>query len=126
MAIQNSGMSPESILSGCHEEQNADELMTKASESPKDSICAGRTKTAPESKSLTQPSATSQYENNEKTASGPFTEDQGADLPIVHDDDLVSNKRQRVNEPVEGISTALKATESSVLDWLKNFNEGVS
>ncbi|PON69537.1 DNA helicase, ATP-dependent [Parasponia andersonii] len=105
LTMQNIGISPEAIPSSCHEKQNANELLTKASE--------GKT-------------VASQNENEGKSASVPSTEYQGADLFIVHDEDLVSNKRKRVIEPAEGISTTLKATESSVLDWLMNFKEGVT
>ncbi|KAM6578500.1 hypothetical protein CsatB_030337 [Cannabis sativa] len=49
-----------------------------------------------------------------------------ADLPIDSDEDPVSKKRQRVVEPAEGISTPPEATEDSVLDWIKNFKDGVT
>ncbi|XP_062081678.1 uncharacterized protein LOC133788273 isoform X2 [Humulus lupulus] len=51
---------------------------------------------------------------------------QGADLPIECDEDSVAKKRQRVIEPVEGIPSPPEATESSVLNWIKNFNDGVT
>lgn len=116
LTMLNSGMASEAILSCCQKTQNADELVNKASETPQDSICSRCIKTPLECKSSTQPLVAFQYQKTEQTAS----------VPINHGEDLVSNKRQRVIEPVEGISNQLEATESSVLDWLKNFNEGVS
>jgi ATP-dependent DNA helicase RecQ len=45
--------------------------------------------------------------------------------PINDANVLSPRKRQKVDIPEES-STALEATESSILDWLKNYDEGVS
>lgn len=41
------------------------------------------------------------------------------------DDLTFSTKRQKLDEPQEVQSVAMEATEDSVLDWLKNFKDGV-
>lgn len=47
--------------------------------------------------------------------------------PLVYDDDLLSlSKRQKVNAIKEENPLAVEATESSLLNWLKNYNHGVS
>ena len=49
---------------------------------------------------------------------------QGPKLQLDRDDDLVSNKRHKL--VAKGSSTASEATESLILSWLKNHDEGVS
>lgn len=104
--MHNRGISVDAILP----RWNAEDCVNKASES-----------TPTESKN------SNGLENSEETASVLLAEDQRAKPGMVRGEDLLANKRQRVAEPMEESSaTPLKATESSVLDWLKNFNEGVS
>lgn len=100
--MQNRGISVDAILP----RRNAEDRVNKATES-----------TPTESKN------SDGLENIEETASVLLAEDQRAKPGMVRGEDLLANKRQRVTEPS---ATPLKATESSVLDWLKNFNEGVS
>ena len=99
----NYGISPEVILSGSDLKRNADELMNKEPECNKET-------------------ASRHSENYSGKASVPLAEDQ----PMLHSNDPLSNKRPKVIEPVEGSSIQLKATESSILDWIKNFDGGVS
>ncbi|GMN23224.1 hypothetical protein TIFTF001_000034 [Ficus carica] len=106
LTMQNRGISVDAILP-C---RNAKDRVNKASES-----------TPTESKN------SDGLDNSEETASVLLAEDQRAKPGMVRGEDLLANKRQRVAEPMEESSaTPLKATESTVLDWLKNFNEGVS
>ncbi|XP_020203680.1 uncharacterized protein LOC109789190 [Cajanus cajan] len=46
-------------------------------------------------------------------------------LPLANEREF-PNKRQKVGETKEANSTKLKATESSVVEWLKNLNEGAT
>ncbi|GFZ20021.1 RECQ helicase SIM [Actinidia rufa] len=47
--------------------------------------------------------------------------------PLVYTNDLLSSsKRQKVEASEEEHSLALELTESSLLNWLKNYNDGVS
>ena len=47
--------------------------------------------------------------------------------PLVYTNDLLSSsKRQKVEASEEEHSLALELTESSLLNWLKNYNYGVS
>ncbi|KAL5580452.1 hypothetical protein UlMin_012894 [Ulmus minor] len=103
LALQNSGLSPEAILSGHHPVEITDELMIEALDS---SLLASIHPHHAE-KPL-------DLENNEETASVPF-----------NGEDVLSTKRQKLVEP-EGNSISLKATEDAILDWLKNFDEGVT
>ncbi|KAK9280366.1 hypothetical protein L1049_014055 [Liquidambar formosana] len=65
-------------------------------------------------------------ETNDKSDSVPFTLGPAAELPLVHDDNLLfSSKRQRIDRPEEESSVTLEATEMSILNWLKNYSDGV-
>lgn len=110
----NCGESPEVIRSGC-----------KASESSPSPFDACRRETPSEVETSGQ-NLLACSEKNEATASVTFTENQEAKLLLVHDIDMLQNKRQKVSEPEEGGSVGLKATESSILDWLENSGDGVS
>ena len=47
--------------------------------------------------------------------------------PLVYNNDLLSSsKRQKVDASKGENSLALELTESSLLNWLKNYNDGVS
>ncbi|KAF3454768.1 hypothetical protein FNV43_RR05216 [Rhamnella rubrinervis] len=114
LTMLNNGESPEVIRSGC-----------KASESSPSPIDACRRETPSEVETSGQ-NLFACSEKNEATASVTFTENQEAKLPLVHDIDMLQNKRQKVSEPEEGGSVGLKATESSILDWLENSGDGVT
>lgn len=111
--MQKCGVTPEVILSG-----------SKASGSPQSSLNACCKETPHEVKTSILNSVPC-LEKNEETASVPFIEYQEAELPLIHDTDPLSNKRQKISGP-GGVTTELKATEDSILDWLKNYDEGVS
>ncbi|KAJ9167340.1 hypothetical protein P3X46_022003, partial [Hevea brasiliensis] len=54
------------------------------------------------------------------------TRTQEREVHPIHDEDLYSpDKRQKINE-IEGRSTVLEATENSILNWLKTYEEGES
>lgn len=108
LTIQNRGISVESILS----DPNAEERVNKARDSKQDSINACK-ETPCESKNANH-LAGFQLETIEEIDS------------VLSAEDLLANKRQRLTEPMEESSVPLKATESSVLSWLNNCNEGVS
>ena len=104
--MQNRGISVDTILP----RRNAEDRVNKATES-----------------TPTKSKNSNGLKNIEETASVLLAEDQRAEPGMVRGEYLLANKRQRVTEPMEESSaTPLKATESSILDWLKNFNEGVS
>lgn len=46
--------------------------------------------------------------------------------PLVADEELVSKKRQKVENACEGSDMALQATTSSLIDWLQCHKDGVS
>lgn len=100
LAVLNSGKSMEAIFSDGNQEKNADEVMNEAPKSNEKRVSV-------------------EPENNGEKASGPLIENQEERIQSVHDGDALSNKRIKVTE-------ALEATESSVLDWIKNFDDGVS
>lgn len=47
-----------------------------------------------------------------------------AEVVKIEDEGLCSNKRQKLDSP-DNSSASLEASESSLLDWLKKFDEGV-
>jgi len=65
-------------------------------------------------------------DHNEETSSLMVRIAQDQEVRPINDANVLSpRKRQKVDIPEES-STALEATESSILDWLKNYDEGVS
>lgn len=124
--MQNRGISSELITPSCQNTWNADELQDKVSECsliptstrPMEGPCEVKT-------SFQNSVAHCCYGKNEETASVPFTGGRGPKLSLVHDEDSLLTKRQKVSSPKEGSSISLKATESAIVDWLKNF-DGVS
>ncbi|KAJ7964352.1 ATP-dependent DNA helicase [Quillaja saponaria] len=96
LAMQNSGVSPEAILPSRHQNGKDGEL----------------------------PSDTS--ERNDKTTSEPNTGGQKQMLHSVSEEDQLSKKRLKVGQPGEGNPVNLEATGSSMVDWLKNYEEGVT
>ncbi|KAH7542864.1 hypothetical protein FEM48_Zijuj02G0120500 [Ziziphus jujuba var. spinosa] len=113
LAMHNCGITPEVVLSG-----------SKASGLPKSSLNACCKETPCEVKTTNQ-NLVPCLEENEETASLPFNEFQEAELPLIHDTDLLPKKRQKVSEPEKRGTMELNATEDSILDWLKNY-EGVT
>lgn len=65
------------------------------------------------------------FEKNEETVPIAITGGRGIKLSLVHDEDPLLKKRQKVSTLEEGSSISLKATESSIVEWLKN-KDGVS
>lgn len=64
---------------------------------------------------------------SEDAVSRLLMENADAKQPIATIDDLIrSRKRQKLDEPQVELSVAVEATENSVLNWLKNFEDGVS
>ncbi|XP_059626343.1 uncharacterized protein LOC132269235 [Cornus florida] len=65
------------------------------------------------------------YSENSGAVTVPIVVSTGMKQPLIYIDDVLSStKRQKVDEPRES-SVALEATESSILNWLGNFDEGV-
>ncbi|KAF2282779.1 hypothetical protein GH714_043281 [Hevea brasiliensis] len=63
---------------------------------------------------------------NQVSDNSTVTRTQEREVHPIHDEDLYSpDKRQKINEN-EGSSTVLEATENSILNWLKTYEEGVS
>lgn len=61
------------------------------------------------------------------TASIPVTVGLDMHPPGVHDEEIFSlRKRQKIDEPEEESSIMQEAMESSILDWLRNYDDGVS
>lgn len=122
--MQKYGISLEVIPSNLHDAQKAGQLSNKETES---SPCSTRTSPMEgpcEAETLVQNSVAT-LGKNEEAASVPLTWGQTGKLPKVHFEDALSKKRQKLSSPDEGNSIALKATESSLFNWLKNKN-GVS
>lgn len=61
----------------------------------------------------------------DEVPSGPVNGCQANKVPLACEGEFTS-KRQKVGETEEVKSIRLKATESSVVEWLKNLDEGVS
>uniref|UniRef100_A0A2N9HLW9 HRDC domain-containing protein n=1 Tax=Fagus sylvatica TaxID=28930 RepID=A0A2N9HLW9_FAGSY len=116
LVMQNLGISPELILPSCPNTLNADQLPDICHmEGPCEVETSANNSMAPCS-----------FGKNEETASVPSTGGQGPKLSLVHDEDALLIKRQKVSGPEKGSLISLKATESSIVDWLKNYDEGVS
>lgn len=63
---------------------------------------------------------------NEETASVTFATGQVTNVSSVHDEDPLLKKRQKVGRLEERSFVSPKATENSIVDWLKNYDAGVS
>ncbi|CAL8160271.1 unnamed protein product [Prunus armeniaca] len=124
LAMQKYGISLEVIPSNLHDAQKAAQLSNKETESLP---CSTRTSPMAgpcEAETLVQNSVATMG-GNEETASLPLTWGQTVKLPKVHFEDALSKKRQKLSSPDDGNSIALKATESSLFNWLKN-KDGVT
>ncbi|KAL5759023.1 hypothetical protein ACOSP7_021634 [Xanthoceras sorbifolium] len=115
LAMQNLGISLEKILSSQHNICKADELPSKASEPCSTDTCH-----------VTVPHEVEASYNNGKPECYTTTGIEEPEVLEIQDlDELCSNKRQKVDSP-DGSSTSLEATESSMLNWLKECDEGVA
>lgn len=121
--MQKYGISLEVIPSNLHDAQKAGQLSNKETELSPCSTCTSHMEGPCEAETLVQNSVATLGEN-EETASVPLTWGQTVKLPKVHFEDALSKKRQKLS-PDDGNSIALKATESSLFNWLKN-KDGVS
>ncbi|GLT61087.1 hypothetical protein SLA2020_338180 [Shorea laevis] len=126
LIMQNRGISSELITPSCQNTWNADALQDKVSgcsliptsTCPMEGPCEVKT-------SFKNSVAHCCFRKNEETASVPFTGGWGPKLSLAHDEDPLLTKRQKVSSPKEVSFISLKATESAIVDWLKN-NDGVT
>ncbi|GLT80696.1 hypothetical protein SLA2020_521210 [Shorea laevis] len=114
LAMQNGKVSPEAFALSHHNTQKADEVDTRRMVGQNEDEISGSNAV----------SHCSLQTNEERFT---LTETRGRQLSIAtgDDDDLFSRKRHKADQPNEN-STALEATESCVLNWLKNNDKGVS
>ncbi|XP_009379064.2 ATP-dependent DNA helicase RecQ-like [Pyrus x bretschneideri] len=124
LAMQKLGVSLKGTPSSPHDAQEAGQLPSKETESSPCSARKSPTEEPLEDKALAQDSVASSGKV-EETTSLPLTRGQGVNQPKAHLEDLLPTKRQKLGSPDDESSLALKATESSIYDWLKNQN-GVS
>ena len=125
--MQNLGISPELILPSNHNTLNADQLPNNVSECSliSTSICHMEGTCEVETSAKNSIGRCS-FGKIEEAASVPSTGGQGPKLSLVHDEDTLLTKRQKVSELDKGSLIPLEATESSIVEWLKNYAEGVS
>ncbi|KAJ6383235.1 hypothetical protein OIU76_000021 [Salix suchowensis] len=110
LAMQDCGLSPEVTLPSHLDTSKADEFVE---------IESGMVSTD------TSDKATHCCSDHNETASHMVRIAQDQEVHPIHDANVLSTrKRQKVGIPEES-STALEATESSILDWLKNYDEGM-
>lgn len=125
--MQNLGISPELILLSNHKTLNADQHPNNVSEcsliSPSTCHMEGPCEVETSAKNSI---GRCSFEKIEAAASVPSTGGQGPKLSLVHDEDTLLTKRQKVSELDKGSLIPLEATESSIVEWLKNYAEGVS
>ncbi|KAG2672760.1 hypothetical protein I3760_13G057900 [Carya illinoinensis] len=122
LVMQNRGISPEVITASCQNTWNADQLPNTVPECLliPTSIC--REGPCEAEASLKNSVAHCCFEKNEETDPVAITGGQGLKLSLVHDEDPLLKKRQKVSTVEEGSSISLKATESSIVKWLKNYD----
>ncbi|KAJ1422981.1 Winged helix-like DNA-binding domain superfamily [Sesbania bispinosa] len=126
LTMRNYGISLESIPSEGHQCGKSGEAVNNASnlsEPPLEKYEVERhCETDNSDKSLTEKV---DMEIDEVVPSGPVNGSQVQKLPLACEGEFTS-KRQKVSETEEINSSKLKATESSVVEWLKNLDEGVT
>lgn len=124
LAMQNCGFSPEVTPPSHLDTSKADEFVE--SESGMVSTDTSCLDTVPEVEISVKIMATHcSSDHNEETSSPMVRIAQDQEVHPINDANVLSpKKRQKVDIPEES-STALEATESSILDWLKNYDEGV-
>uniref|UniRef100_A0A6N2M002 ATP-dependent DNA helicase n=1 Tax=Salix viminalis TaxID=40686 RepID=A0A6N2M002_SALVM len=112
LAMQDCGLSPEVTLPSHLDTSKADEFVESESGMVStDTSCSDK--------------ATHCCSDHNETASLMVRIAQDHEVHPIHDANVLSTrKRQKVGIPEES-STGLEATESSILDWLKNYDEGV-
>ncbi|KAF9670983.1 hypothetical protein SADUNF_Sadunf13G0125900 [Salix dunnii] len=123
LAMQDCGLSPEVTLPSHLDKSKADEFVESESGMVStDTSCSDR---AHEVEISVKNMAPLCSDHNEETASLVVRIAQNQEVHPIHDANVLSaRKRQKVGIPEESL-TALEATESSILDWLKNYDEGV-
>ncbi|XP_075634157.1 uncharacterized protein LOC142606705 [Castanea sativa] len=127
LAMQNLGISPELILPSNHNTLNADQLPNNVSECSLISTSTCHMEGPCEVETSAKNSIGScSFGKIEEAASVPSTGGQGPKLSPVHDEDTLLTKRQKVSELDKGSLIPLEATESSIVEWLKNYAEGVT
>lgn len=117
MTMQDCGMSPE-VLQRSNLISDTGKLLNNTSDVSKGSLQECCIESNYEVKNLAQNYVASHIPKRSEVAYSSLLECQGARLSEIHDGDLHSEKRQKVSGP--------EATESSILDWLNNCDEGVS
>lgn len=126
MTLQDCGMSKEVIPPGNHNTLTADELPSKASEASMDTMHKCLIRGPCEVETSVDNIIASCCLENEVTTSIPFTVDLDMHPPGVHDEIFSLRKRQKIDEPEEESLIMQEATESSILDLLRNYDDGVS
>ncbi|KAF5749986.1 Werner syndrome ATP-dependent helicase-like isoform X1 [Tripterygium wilfordii] len=112
LAMQSFKVSPEVIQHGCHGISRADELTSEVSPIKESQKLE---------KSVDGTAASCFLDDNKGTSSDTSIHE--VEILNVHKELLSPVKRQRVDVPT--ILTPLEATESSLLNWLENYEEGV-
>ncbi|XP_034687948.1 probable ATP-dependent DNA helicase RecQ isoform X1 [Vitis riparia] len=125
LTLQDCGMSKEVIPPGNHNTLTADELPSKASEASMDTMHKCLIRGPCEVETAVDNIIASCCLENEFTTSIPFTVDLDMHPPGVHDEIFSLRKRQKIDEPEEESLIMQEATESSILDWLRNYDDGV-
>ncbi|KAJ9698937.1 hypothetical protein PVL29_007822 [Vitis rotundifolia] len=125
LTLQDCGMSKEVIPPGNHNTLTADELPSKASEASMDTMHKCLIRGPCEVETSADNMIASCCLENEVTASIPLTVDLDMHPLGVHDEIFSLRKRQKIDEPEEESLIMQEATESSILDWLRNYDDGV-
>ncbi|GAV80936.1 DEAD domain-containing protein/Helicase_C domain-containing protein/HRDC domain-containing protein/RQC domain-containing protein [Cephalotus follicularis] len=122
LTMQNCGMSMEAIPTSQHDMGEADNRLNMESELYSTDECQIKGHNEVEVGSIV---ANRCFDTNEETTSLNYTTGHRMEVPLLHDGDLLLQKRQKVDRGTER-NIEFVATESSIIDWLKNYVEGVS
>lgn len=127
MVMQKLGISPELIPASSQNTGNGIQLPNEASEcSLIPSSTCHREGPCEIETSVQNSVAHFSIGKNEETAAVTFATGQVTNVSSIHDEDPLLKKRQKVGRLEEGSFVSLKATENSIVDWLKNYDAGVS
>jgi len=121
--MRNSGISLETFQSGSNQTGKDDELAYNASNFPDSTL-----ETCPDrhcEDGISAKSLAEQCDLEMDEVPLPVNSSEEQKLSNASEGEF-TRKRQKVSETNEENSTKLKATESSVVEWMKNLDEGVS
>lgn len=129
LAMRNCGISLESSQSGGQQSGKDGEAVNDASNLSEPPLETGHMESHPEAvistKTTTEKCDSVKIDEVVVVPSGPVNGCQVHKLPLATEGEFTS-KRQKVSEAEEVNPIKLKATESCVVEWLKNLDEGVS